>query len=189
MNTTAIVRLFTAKRVLLGLCAVALLVSVGAWLFQPSLDAIHRSIERNYEGVTHISADDFMTLNSDDVVVFDVRESAEFDVSRIAGAVQLSPDIDIEEFEEDYKDLIVGKQVVFYCSVGRRSTDMLAKLTPVLRDSGVNTASNLTGGLFKWVNQSRPIDGSGVHPYNDYWGRLISDQSKVNYRPSSVESN
>ncbi len=184
MKCFMVAQLVTAKRLLLAVLFMALLGAFGAWFFQPSLDTIQRSLERNYEGVTHISAEDFMALKSDDVVIFDVRESDEFAVSHIAGAIQLSPNLDVNEFEEDYKDLLADKQVVFYCSVGRRSTDVLAKLTPVLRDSGVTAAANLTGGLFLWVNQSRPIKGDGIHPYNDYWGRLISDQSKINYSAS-----
>ena len=40
---------------------------------------------------------------------------------------------------------------------------------------------NLQGGLFNWVNDGRDIIGHGVHPFDDFWGRLIKDSRSIRY--------
>lgn len=156
-------------------------------LFKSPLTSIHRVIERDYTSVMHISALHFTQLNSDDVLLFDVRETEEFSVSHIAGAIQVDPDIEISEFIEEYGGLLQGKRVVFYCSVGRRSSALASKLGNVPSQYGAISSQNLIGGIFSWVNQGRKLRGSllsvttKVHPYNDYWGRLVEDQNNVRY--------
>lgn len=160
--------------------------------FQPTLDSIHLSIEGKHKGVAHISVEQYAAYvdsvgngssggTFDEFVLFDVREASEFNVSHLAGAVHLSPDSDIEDFENDYAELVRGRRVLFYCSVGRRSSDKLAQLTSTLSKLGAHSSFNLKGGIFAWVNQGESLDGEFVHPYNEYWGRLINDQNRMSY--------
>ncbi len=172
------------------LIASLILLCVGAsiaLIFQPSLDRLHAGIEKEHDEVLHISANDYQALDPQNVVVFDVREEAEYEVSHLAGAIQISPGIDALEFAEDFSELLAGKTAVFYCSVGRRSSDTLARLSPVLRSASVKSAANLKGGIFNWANQNKELVGDHVHPYNQYWGRLIEDQSKVSYSPATTK--
>ena len=72
-----------------------------------------------------------------------------------------------------------GKTVVFYCSVGVRSSALAESVKADLLAAGTKEVVNLEGGIFGWHNQSRPlVDKSGpttfVHPYNAYWGRLLT---------------
>lgn len=169
--------------------AVTAIVMGGIVIFQPSLDAIHHVIKKDYQSVTHINASDFSQLNSGDVVVFDVREPEEFEVSHIKGAIQIMPNIDVDDFIDDYGGLLQGKQVVFYCSVGRRSSDLANKLGDTPLKQGALSSKNLIGGVFSWANEERELSTSSqdstnlIHPYNQYWGRLIEDQRKVSYHP------
>ncbi len=173
---------FFASVVLLGVVGIAL-----ALVKQPSLDRIHQHIAAEHQQLNHITADQLLALKAEETVVFDVRESEEFAVSHINGAIQIPPDVDAAEFTEDYADLLNGKTAVFYCSVGRRSSDLLARLESSLRNAGAKSSANLEGGIFNWVNQEKPLSGNKVHPYNAYWGRLINDSSNISYSPESTK--
>jgi rhodanese-related sulfurtransferase len=181
------------------------MVNVKIWLFvflliaslggapisisQTPLTAIHESIKRDYQEVSHISPIEFSNMSAEQVVVFDVREFKEFDVSHIAGAVQISPRIQPEEFIQRFASLLEGKQVVFYCSVGRRSSGLASRLGDIPLEYGAIRSVNLTGGIFQWVNQGHELNSAvggvtkKVHPYNRYWGRLIKDKSRISYTP------
>lgn len=154
-------------------------------LLNPSLEKIHSYIISQHKNMQHLTAEQFQSLDSGNVVLFDVRETEEYDVSHIDGAIHIQPDIDINEFSEDFADLLEGKTAVFYCSVGRRSSDLLARLSPVLSNSGVQSSANLEGGIFNWVNQNKKLNGDKVHPFNAYWGRLVEDSSKISYKPEN----
>ncbi len=62
---------------------------------QTQLEAIHQRIVSKFPDVKQISASAFEKLSADanDVVVFDVREQSEFEVSHLDGAIQVDPDI------------------------------------------------------------------------------------------------
>lgn len=168
-------------------------VAVGFKLFEgrASLQHIHSAITASYPNVDHVSAAQFEMFDPDTTLIFDVREPEEYAVSHFPGAILLAPNADIEEFLEDFGDEFSGKKVVFYCSVGRRSSELLSRL---LEDPSVGpglhqaqAAVNLEGGIFTWVNSDRSLVNSEqkmtlkVHPFNAFWGRLIEDESKRQY--------
>lgn len=166
------------------------LVIASVLIFQPPLEKIHKIIKSDYQSVSHISASQFLNLDPRDVVVFDVREVDEFDVSHIDGAIQVMPDIEAAEFIDEYGELLDGKRVIFYCSVGRRSSDLASRLGSAPIKLGAKSSQNLIGGVFTWANQDRELYGATqratkqVHPYNEYWGRLVRDQTKLSYTPN-----
>ena len=177
------------KWFLLSSVLVVLLTVVTMMLLLKSpLVSIHRVIERDYKSVAHISAAHFSQLNSNEVVIFDVREPEEFLVSHIAGAIQVAPNIEPSAFIDEYGGLLKGKSVVFYCSVGRRSSKLTNKLGDTLSQYGASSSQNLIGCIFSWVNQGRELISSGqlvttkVHPYNEFWGRLVDNKQSVSYR-------
>lgn len=167
--------------ILTGLLFVSLLgYLVLAWM-QPSLDQIHADILENYPGLDHISAEELARLDPKEVVLIDVRETSEYMVSRLDQAIQVDPDTENSAFEHRFKSLLHDKTIVFYCSVGRRSSDFMARVQPELERLGVYDSYNLAGGIFEWVNSDLDLEGNKVHPYNAYWGKLISDPSKIAY--------
>ena len=158
---------------------VLLLAAVVAFKFQPSLQTIHQDIVQSYQGLEHLDAQQFSELDPSQTIVFDVREEGEFEVSHLPNAIWVPPDFDAQEFIEDYGDAIAGKQAVFYCSVGRRSSEFAQRVRQQNKDLKL---ANLERGLFNWVNENRQVVGEGIHPYNAYWGRLIHDKNKINYQ-------
>jgi len=156
---------------------------------QTGLERIHQKLIKKYDNVDHISSTEFSELNSQDLVIFDVRKEKEFAVSHIDGSIRLDPNTNADEFAAQYAQELKGKTVIFYCSVGRRSSAMASRVETVLKDSDATASYNLTGGVFSWRNQERSlVDQSSetttkVHPYNFYTGRLIKDRQAISYKP------
>lgn len=172
---------------LFGLASIAAVT--GALFFQTSdLERIHDGIEATHERVEHISADDLAAFPSDEVVLFDVREADEFGVSHLPGAILVNPGMDESEFEERFASILDGKTVVFYCSVGVRSSILAERVADLIEDTTDKAPLNLIGGLFQWSNENRAMispDGqptSAIHPYDTYWGRLIENRQAISYR-------
>ncbi|MBK7875999.1 MAG: YidC/Oxa1 family membrane protein insertase [Planctomycetes bacterium] len=82
--------------------------------------------------------------------VYDVRESEEFEVGRIAGAEQVRyPDL----MQAPEKYLVKGEPVLLLCFNGNRSSEMCAEL----REHGYDV-SFIVGGYEKWIAEDRPLD-------------------------------
>lgn len=179
-------------KIMLSVGVLSALGIAGVIFFKTSdLDRLHAEIVIAHEGVDHIAASDFVKLEEDGHVLFDVREPKEFRVSHIAGAIQVSPDMDAEEFELRFADMLEDKKAIFYCSVGMRSSILAQRVADIVKRQTRNAPINLEGGLFKWSNENRRIvtandaETRSVHPYNDYWGRLIEDRKAISYDPQS----
>lgn len=105
-----------------------------------------------------------------ELVLLDVRNSEEQEVSQLHGAQHLDPaHPDIAALE-----LPIDAKVVVYCSVGYRS----AAVIDDLERAGIQNVYNLEGGLFDWANKDRPVYRGAervheVHPYNRLWGLLL----------------
>ncbi|MEO0618289.1 MAG: rhodanese-like domain-containing protein [Pseudomonadota bacterium] len=162
---------------------------------EAALASIHRDIEKKYAQVSHVSGGELATMlaapeQADDIVLFDVREVGEHAVSHLDNAVQVKPGIWTSTFLKKHGSIIKGKTVVFYCSVGRRSSYAASYLQDALMKQGAKRVVNLTGGIFSWHNNRRPLkDADGktalVHPYNSYWGRLVARENLTAYSPLS----
>jgi 3-mercaptopyruvate sulfurtransferase SseA len=68
-----------------------------------------------------------------------------------------------------------------YSSVGYRS----ARLAHWLANQGYANVRNLSGSIFQWANEDRPVFRNGrptmeVHPYDRRWGLLL----EARYRAS-----
>ncbi|MEM7193366.1 MAG: rhodanese-like domain-containing protein [Pseudomonadota bacterium] len=149
------------------------------------LDRVRQSVKEKYD-VEHITNSQLDSLSGNNVIVFDVREKEEHSVSHLESAIRLSPQTTAKQFLETYGDQVDGKTVVFYCSVGERSSIMLSKLNQSLADAGAVGAFNLDGGIFARHNENRPLMKGehitrDIHPFNAYWGRLINNQSSIRY--------
>lgn len=117
--------------------------------------------------------------NLDHPVFLDARETAEYAVSHLPGALLLgydSPDYSVLENLEKDQPLVV------YCTVGYRSDKMVEKL----QARGFTQVYNLYGSLYAWSLFGLPlVDPSGevterVHTYNRKWGRYYPhDDQKV----------
>ncbi len=165
--------------------------SLPAYAYEPAdLASLEARVRGDFETVAQLSTDAFAAHQSARTapLVFDVRESAEYAVSHLPGAIRIDPGVDVEEFVASYGDKVVGRDVVFYCSVGVRSSKLAARVLQPLAARGVNGVYNLEGGLFRWHNEGRSmVDASGptdkIHPYDSYWGGLIARRNLIAITP------
>ena len=151
------------------------------------LAEVQQWIVEQHPGVNHIDSVDLVRqLGSEEFVVFDVREKDEFSVSHLENAVQVDPDVSRSEFFTLYGENLENKTVVFYCSVGRRSSLLAEKLEADLQSHGTRDIFNLRYGIFGWHNQDMPlVSNTGttryVHPYNQRWGRMLDRKQLIRY--------
>jgi len=66
---------------------------------------------------------------------------------------------------------VMDKQIIVYCSVGRRSSIFAERVQADMLANGALSVSNLERGIFGWHNESRAlVDARGatdaVHPYD-----------------------
>lgn len=153
------------------------------------LAQVATQLRADFAGISQLSAAalEEAIVRGDDVAIFDVREEDEYAVSRIAGAQRVDPGMLEWQFARDHGDELAGKAVVFYCSVGVRSSKLASRVADVLRGRA-RGIYNLEGGVFRWHNEGRGlIDVEGgtdrVHPYDAYWGKLVERQDKLSLLP------
>ena len=84
----------------------------------------------------------------DDLVVVDVREPQEYQISRIAGSML----IPLGDLPQRYAELDRNAWSSCQCSSGVRS----AKAAAFLRSVGFPRVVNLTGGILAWSTRSTP---------------------------------
>jgi len=158
-----------SKNIIFSGLTSALLLACGGKPDVGTLQTIQDDIAQALPTVRHISADKLEALinnNDDELLVLDIRPLAEYNVSRIKGALQLDPDI-----KPEYLSAHIGK-----------------RLNQSLIASGATSVANLEGGLFGWHNENRPVvNGSGlttlIHPYDDKWGTLLERKDTIAYSP------
>ena len=154
-----------------------------------TLDEVEKEVTADYPSIRHISPEALPPSPArGGVLLIDVREEAEFAVSHLPGALRADPDMDPDEFMRRFGDKVAGKEVLFYCSVGVRSSDMAQRVGAQLASAGAKVVANLSGGIFRWHNERRMLISSAgrtdlVHPYNRKWGALIKRQSQISYTP------
>lgn len=158
------------------------------WAAPANLKIVHAEIVADFPEVEHLEPAQLTPiLGSEQLVLFDVREINEYNVSRLPGAFRLSPQTSLAEFHRRFGDQIVGQTIVFYCSVGVRSSKMAERLLSGLNAMGASRVYNLKGGIFSWHNEGRTlVNDAGyskfVHPFNEQWGQLINRPELLRYR-------
>jgi rhodanese-related sulfurtransferase len=164
------------------ICFVALQASARAQPGDLRWKAVNAEIARKFGDVPTITTRELATLlagpEESRPLLFDVRTRAEFDVSHLAGARRVEPQSDPASIAlPPRKDA----PIVTYCSVGYRS----AEFARVLRKAGFTNVRNLTGSIFQWANEDRPLVrdrgaiAETVHPYNALWGGLVKKERRA----------
>ena len=167
-----------------------------------TLDSIMEEVRRDFPTVGQLASQELISakgtnskivdegLPDHKIVLFDVRENSEFAVSHIKGAIRVDPGIWTYDFIERYGQNVDGKTVIFYCSVGVRSSKLARASQRQLVKLGAINVYNLEGGIFNWHNLDMPlVNHNGptryVHPYNSKWGKLLNRHKYVSYKPGS----
>ena len=171
----------TRRRALwLGLSG-ATLLALAALAARPVRWALlQRGLEARHPTVEWISTDQLAAelASATPPTLLDVRQPEEVAVSRIPGALQVSPGATVE----DLRQLDLTGPVVVYCSVGARS----GALAERLEAAGVASVRNLRGSIFAWANEGRPLERAGervdtVHPYDATWGTYLKPSLRADH--------
>lgn len=179
-------------------CLTAMLWASNPLLADDALSAVESLVELRYP-VTAVEAEELdrqLATDQDALLLFDVREPEEFAVSHLPGGIRLDPEISSAEFIELYGPQVAGRRVVFYCSVGMRSSRLAEALTPALEKLGAQSVANLRGGIFRWQGEGGPLQNAAgptryVHPYDRRWGQLIPNDGprRLTPEPRPAQSN
>jgi addiction module HigA family antidote len=89
-------------------------------------------------------------LESGDVVLVDVRETREYDLEHIAGAL-LMP---LSELEPGVFPVLTDKPLVLHCAIGKRS----AAAGRMLLKAGHRKVLHMEGGLTAWKTAGLPVE-------------------------------
>lgn len=177
MIGTAVLTALSAAFVLNGVAG-----RVGAWPDPSnpttSLGDVEAAVLRRYPVPELTSEQRKSLMESGDVVLLDVREPAEFDVSHIRAARRIDPGLPADSFVALAGNDIKGKKIVLYCSVGVRSGEMLQVMQSTLKEKGAAAAFNLRGGIFRWYARGGEVVSSAgpvhkIHPYDSSWRQLL----------------
>lgn len=116
--------------------------------------------------------------NDTNVIIIDVREKAEYDISHISHAMNFP----FKKFKtEQISHISKDKKLVIYCSVGYRSEKIAEKLIK----NGYTHIYNLYGGIFEWVNRGYVVKDKNqnstkkIHVYSRSWGIWLEKGEKV----------
>ncbi len=158
-----------------------------------SLPKLEQTIAKRFPTVDSLSLQQFQAghQGKQDVIVLDVREAGEFDVSRLTHSERVDPGISKSEFLKRFAGKAQGKTFVLYCSVGYRSSKLAASIQQSLKQAGARGVYNLQGGIFAWHNDKKPLVKADktptrlVHPYSAKWGRYLTNRDLTSYGQST----
>ena len=162
------------RRALTGLLPAALLLAAACG--GTSMSQLKALVRASFPGVPQMSIEEFDRRLGEDPppLVIDVRESFEYDVSHLPGAVHAQG----EDIAKLVADTEPGRPIVLYCSVGYRSSAAVADLIQLNDPEIHGRVWNLEGSIFEWANSGRPVyrgeeEVSRVHPYGKQWSKLL----------------
>ena len=143
------------------------------------LDATIMMIERTHR-VENLATDELaaMLAGPEPPLLFDVRNVEEYEKSRISNALRLDPATGPDDFVARYATLVTGRDLVFYCSIGQRSTELLKRVEGACKKAKAKSCRNLRGGIFRWYNEGKPVmDALGmtddIHGYDPIWAVMV----------------
>jgi rhodanese-related sulfurtransferase len=163
----------------LGLATVMIATAAFAYAGGAGWLLVNWKVRSDFPTVPRISTKEVAAWLSDTKrarpVQLDVRTKPEFEVSHLHGAQRIEPDS-----AADAVNLPRDKPIVTYCSVGYRSGAFAKKL----QDAGYTNVQNMSGSIFEWANEGRPVERNGervqkVHPYNSTWGKLLKSEFRA----------
>lgn len=138
-----------------------------------TLESIKQTVRKRFPSVQQITTAELAAWLSDSgrvpPLLVDVRETNEFAVSHLRGALNLSLISSIQAARPSN-----NRPLVVYCSVGYRSSAMAEKL----QRAGLTNVVNLEGSIFAWANEGRPLycgtnEVREVHGYSSKWRQLL----------------
>jgi rhodanese-related sulfurtransferase len=147
-----------------------------------AFEVIQRKTAARLPEVKWIPTDELATWQADtgqpQPILVDARTPPEFEISHLKGALLIDP------YRPSLRSLRTPPPqtaIVVYSSAGYRG----ARVASWLAKQGYRTVVNLTGGIFKWANEGRPLfreegrPAATVHPYDQRWGYLLETRYRA----------
>jgi rhodanese-related sulfurtransferase len=143
--------------------------------------ALQWRIERRFPEVKWVTTEELARRRNDSAqpqpLLLDARTEDEFRVSRLKGAVRIDPYRPSLRPLQGFRN---NAPVIVYSSAGYRG----ARVASWLARAGYPNVDNLSGGIFAWVNEGRPIfrgetPTAQVHPYDRNWGHLVAREYRA----------
>jgi rhodanese-related sulfurtransferase len=141
-----------------------------------AFEILRRRTASKFPDVKWITTEDLARWQADtgqpQPVILDARTRPEFEISHLKGAMPIDP---YRPSLRVLQGLPRDTSLVVYSSAGYRG----ARVASWLGKAGYTKGLNLSGGIFQWVNEGRPIlreenrPTAMVHPYDRRWGLLI----------------
>lgn len=108
------------------------------------------TIERKHPNVTSNEELEKKLLANENIVVLDVRESAEYAFNHIANAIS----IPLGELENRFSELNTGDEIYVVCRTGNRS-DLAAQK---LAEKGFSNVINVVPGMSAWSGKTNSVN-------------------------------
>jgi rhodanese-related sulfurtransferase len=129
-----------------------------------------------------------ITGTSQRVLILDIRSKAEYDVSHLEGAVWIAPETDVDSFIASMGPNARDAYVVFYCTLGLRSTEYALKTMDPLARIGARKVVVLKHGILGWANANfKLVDSQGttrfVHPFNPESAARLTEPELARFEP------
>lgn len=142
------------------------------------LRSVETLVERRFDGVPHLDAAQ-AAQDPDAYLIVDVREAEEFAVSHLHAALRIDPDAETMDALAAIRAQRAGRPVLFYCSVGVRSSELAMRLQRALKAEGA-VSVNLKGGVFRWASLGLPMENAAgrtraVHGFDQHWAKLAPE--------------
>jgi rhodanese-related sulfurtransferase len=146
-----------------------------------ALEVIRRLTARKFPDVLWIDRSDLARWREDPArsqpLVLDARTAPEYQVSHLKDAVLMDPR---RPSLRPLTGRAKGDPIIVYSSVGYRS----ARLAHWLAAQGYSNVKGLSGSIFQWANEDRPVFREGrptteVHPYDRRWGLLLDSRHRA----------
>ncbi|MDQ6913571.1 MAG: rhodanese-like domain-containing protein [Verrucomicrobiota bacterium] len=168
-------------KILIWLAALVIFIALPVVIYAQGIDwmLVNWKVRHDFPTVRRLTPNELSQWlgdkNRTPPVLLDVRTTAEFEVSQIHGAQRVDPEARASEIK-----LPKDQPIVTYCSVGYRSGAFAKKL----QEAGYTNVQNLSGSIFQWANEGRPLERDGrhveqVHPYNSSWSKLLKPELRA----------
>ncbi len=180
-------------KIILLILVVPLLIgaAVAALAGRPlAFEVVRRLTVRKFPDVKWIDGGELARWREDpgrsQPVVLDARTGQEYAVSHLRGAIRIDP---YRPLLRPLRGFPKDTAIVVYGSAGYRG----ARVAHWLAQQGYGNLQNLSGGIFQWANQGRPVFSQDrptveVHPYDERWGMLLESQYRTQAPPLEKRS-
>jgi rhodanese-related sulfurtransferase len=146
-----------------------------------AFEAVRRLTARKFPEVQWIDRGELARWREDSTrpqpLLLDARTTPEYQVSHLKDALLMDPRRpSLRPLAGRAKDT----PIVVYSSVGYRG----ARLAYWLMAQGYSNVRDLSGSIFQWANEDRPLFREGrptteVHPYDRRWGLLLDSRYRA----------